>query len=106
MQPADVAADPLIELQLALLAQLHDSGGGKALRVGSDAKTMARRERRALTQVRMAERLLEHYASAIGDSDHAAGLVVEPPLELKPAHQVLERRRERARHRRSGACPG
>jgi hypothetical protein len=33
MQPLDVAADGIVELQLALLAQFHDTGGGEALGV-------------------------------------------------------------------------
>ena len=42
MQAADILADRIVEPQLALLAQLHDAGGGESLRMRGDAEAVAR----------------------------------------------------------------
>ena len=49
----------IVELELALLAQLHDAGGGEALRVRGDAKAVARRERLAGREIGGTEGALE-----------------------------------------------
>ena len=85
-------ADRIIELELALLAQLHDAGGREALRVRRDTEAMARRQALAFVQVGVAKRLVEHDAAAVGDGDHAAGLLGHPHLEFEPARDVVERR--------------
>ena len=92
MQPADVAPHRVREPQPLLLPQLHDAGGGEALRVRRDAKQVARRERRALHGIGVAERGLEHDAPAVRDRHRAAGLLVQPHLELEPARQIVDRR--------------
>ena len=55
VQTVDVVSDRVVELELALLAQLHHAGGGEALGMRGDAKAMARREADAPGQVGVAE---------------------------------------------------
>ena len=44
VQALDKLPDGIVELELALFAQLQDAGRGEALRMRGDAKAMARRE--------------------------------------------------------------
>ena len=94
VQALDVVSDRIVELELTLLAQLHDAGGGVALGVRGDAKAMARREGGALGQIGVAERLLQDDPVLVRDGDHAARLLGHAHLEVHPARDVVEGRGE------------
>src|SRR5258708_36036282 len=95
MEVPDESARGVVELELALLAQPHDAGGGEALRVRGDAEAVAGRQRHSAGEIGMAETLLEQDAPALGDRDRAARQLARPHLKLEPAGDIVE----------SGAAP-
>src|SRR3954452_24407536 len=60
METIDVVAGRIVELELALLTQLHDSRGGESLGVRGDAEAVARGELLTAVQVGVAEGALQH----------------------------------------------
>src|SRR3954454_13060526 len=59
METIDVVAGRIVELELPLLAQLHDARGGEALGMRGDAEAVSRREGFAGVEIRRAEGPLE-----------------------------------------------
>src|SRR5205085_1579488 len=60
METIDVVAGRIVELELPLLAQLHDARRGEALRMRGDAETVPRRQLFTGVQVGVAEGALQH----------------------------------------------
>src|SRR3954471_21049911 len=59
METIDVVAGRIVELELPLLAQLHDAGGGEALRMRGDAEAVSRGERFAGVEIGVTEASFE-----------------------------------------------
>ena len=97
-RPSTKSPGRVVELELALLAQLHDAGGGEALRMRGDAEAVARRERFAGVEIGGAEGALQHDLAAMRDRDDAARLLRGLHLEFEPARDVVERGGEPAVH--------
>lgn len=91
MQVAHILADGIVEPELALLAQLHDAGRGKALRVRGDAEAVARSELLASVEIGKAERMLGDDLAAMNKRDHDAGLLEGRLLEFDPGADVVDR---------------
>ncbi|MGY4428991.1 hypothetical protein ACVWWO_001468 [Bradyrhizobium sp. F1.13.1] len=91
MQAGDILANGIVEPELALLAQLHDAGRGKALRVRGDAETVARGELLAGVEIGEAERVLGDDFAAMGECDDDAGLLDCGVLEFDPGADVVDR---------------
>src|SRR5215213_2019010 len=98
MQAADELPGSIVELELAMLAQLHNAGGGEALGMRGDAKAMARSERFAGVQIGKSERALQHHLVAIRNRDQAARLLRGGHLEFEPLRDVAESGFEPAIH--------
>src|SRR5262249_25465618 len=98
MEVADVIACRVVELEPLLLAQLHDAGGGEALRMRGDAKAVARGQGLAAHEIREAEGPLEHDLAAMCDGDDTTGLLRHRHLEVDPLRDVVERALEPAVH--------
>src|SRR4051812_33279 len=75
MQVVYVVTGRVVELELALFAQLHDAGGGEAFGVRSNPEAMTRRERFTGRQIGRAKGPFEHDLLAVCDRDDAAGLL-------------------------------
>src|SRR5258707_11564631 len=91
MQAADILADRVVEPNLALLAQLHDAGRGKALRMRGDAEAMARGELLAGVEIGEAERMFGDDFAAMDECDDDARLLKCRLLEFDPGADVVER---------------
>ncbi|MET4444749.1 hypothetical protein ABIB75_003026 [Bradyrhizobium sp. GM2.2] len=91
MQAGDMLADGIVEPELALLAQLHDAGRGKALRVRGDAEAVARGELLAGVEIGEAERMLGNHLAAMDEGDHDARLLDCGVLEFDPGANVVDR---------------
>ena len=91
MQAADILADRIVEPELALLAQLHDAGRGKALRVRGDAEAVARGQLLAGVEIGEAECMLGDDLAAMGEGDDDAGLLECRLLEFDPGADVVDR---------------
>lgn len=91
MQAADILADGIIEPDLALLAQPHDAGGGKALRVRGDAEAVARCELLAGVEIGKPERMLGDDLAAMDKRDDHARLLDCRQLEFDPGADVVDR---------------
>ena len=78
MQAFDILPDRIVEPQLALLAQLHDFGGGETLRMRSDPEAVARGEFFAGDEIGVAERVFGNDLAAMRDGDNTARLLRSP----------------------------
>ncbi len=84
-------ADGVVEPDLALLAQLHDAGGGEALGVRGDAEAVARGELLAGIEIGEAERMLGDDLAAVSECDEDAWLLDCRQLEFDPGADVVDR---------------
>ena len=90
VQALHVAAGRIVELQLALLAQLHDAGGGEALGMRGDAHQMPRRQLDLAIRIGVAPGLLQHHLALVRDRQHATRLLGQAHLEAEPLGDVVE----------------
>ena len=90
-RPLTYCPTGIVEPQLALLAQLHDSGGGETLRMRRDPEAVARGELFAGGEIGVAERVFSDDLAAMRDSDDAAGLLRASQLEFDPVADVADR---------------
>ncbi|MGY3276418.1 hypothetical protein ACVJ5M_004015 [Bradyrhizobium sp. S3.7.6] len=91
MQAADMLADRVVEPQLALVAQLHDAGGGEALRMRGDTAAVARGEFFAGVEIGKTKGVLGDDFAAMGKCDDDAGLLECRLLEFDPGADVVDR---------------
>ena len=91
MQAADILADGIVEAELALLAQLHNAGRGKALRVRGNAEAVARSELLASVEIGKPKCMLGDDLAAMDECDHDAGLLDGRLLEFDPGADVVDR---------------
>jgi hypothetical protein len=105
VQPFDILPDRIVQPQFAPLAQLHDAGCGKALRVRGDPKPVPRRQLLAGVEVGGSEGVFGDDLAAVGDSDHAAGLLHALHLKFEPVADVVHRVSQPWLHRRT-KCQG
>ena len=91
MQALHILPDRIVQPQLTLLPQLHDSGRGETLGMRSDPEAVARGELFAGGEIGVAEREFRDDLAAIRDRDDAAGPLRGPHLEFDPVADVADR---------------
>jgi hypothetical protein len=94
LEASDVGAGVVVELQPALLAQLHDRRRREALRVRGDPVPMPRRQRLAGIEISVAERSLPRQLALPCHRHGAAGLLGDAHLIAEPVGDVGESGRE------------
>src|ERR1700722_8592649 len=92
VQLAHIVADGIVELELALLTQLHRPRGGETFRVRGDAESMARSQLFASREIGGSESLLEQDLVLQRDRHRAARLTRGTKLQLDPGRNVIDRR--------------
>ena len=91
MQALHILPDRIVQPQLALLPQLHDSGRGETLGMRSDPEAVARGQLFAGGEIGLAERIFGDHLAAMGNGDDAARPLRGAQLEFDPAAQISER---------------
>jgi hypothetical protein len=101
MQARHIFPDRIIQPQLAALAELHDAGRRKTLRMRRDPKAVARRQLLAGVEIGATESMFEDDLAAMADGNHAAGLLRCPHLKFEPVADVVHRVLQPRLHRRT-----
>ena len=90
MQAVDIIAGRIVELELALLAQLHDAGGGEAFGMRGDAEAMARGQLFAGREIGVPNARSNTTLPRCAIATMQPGCCEALHLEFEPARDVVE----------------
>ena len=88
VQAGDEGADGVVEFQPAPFSEEHEAGGGEALRVGGDAKAVARGKQLAGGEVGGACGVFEHELALMHDGKKTADLLWAAELIVDPGRDI------------------